>query len=206
MIPVPKRFRDLRFSQLDETSKIVVAAERWVTGYVIGDLPVGRGLALIGPPGRGKTAVACAAINELRWRLREELAAKLVDLAVGYTTFEGYLKRERRIMQLEALLRKTDDIDDVNDLRELTALQMQMRNDVDVLLIDDVGKEHTTATGYAEDEFDHLLRHRYDLGLTTLLTSNVAIKNWGQRYSAAMESFVHEAFEIVKADGVDYRK
>lgn len=130
----------------------------------------------------------------------------VTDHTIGYTTFEGYLKRERRMMTLNNRLARTEDADDLAALREIDDHHLAIRNDITVMVIDDVGKEHTTATAYAEDEFDFLLRHRFDLGLTTLLTSNIAIDQWGQRYSDAMESFIHEAFQIVKATGVDYRK
>jgi DNA replication protein DnaC len=81
-------------------------------------------------------------------------------------------------------------------------------NSVSLLVIDDLGKEHRTATGWAENTFDAVLRSRYNAGLPTIVTTNVPLKNWGEVYGEAMESFAHEAFlpiNVVSMEG-DRRK
>jgi DNA replication protein DnaC len=79
---------------------------------------------------------------------------------------------------------------------------------ISILVLDDIGKEHRTATNWAEDTFDALLRSRYNAGLPTIVTTNVPLKSWGETYGEAMESFAHEAFlpiNIVSTEG-DRRK
>jgi DNA replication protein DnaC len=67
-------------------------------------------------------------------------------------------------------------------------------NNVQVLILDDIGKEHRTATGWAENQFDAVLRARFNAGLPTIVTTNVPLKDWGSVYGEAMGSFAHEAF------------
>jgi DNA replication protein DnaC len=81
-------------------------------------------------------------------------------------------------------------------------------NNTRVFILDDLGKEHRTATGWAENTFDALLRSRFNAGLPTIVTTNVPLKNWGVVYGEPMGSFAHEAFIpiAVKAPGGDRRR
>jgi DNA replication protein DnaC len=74
-----------------------------------------------------------------------------------------------------------------------------------VLLLDDVGKEHRTKSGYAENELDVLLRLRHREGRPTLITSNVPPKDWGVIYHESMGSFIQESFTMIKMVGSDRR-
>jgi DNA replication protein DnaC len=76
-----------------------------------------------------------------------------------------------------------------------------------VFVLDDIGKEYRTASGWAENVFDELLRSRYNAGLPTIITTNVELAQW-DKYGPAMESFAHEAFVnvAVKAPRGDRRK
>jgi DNA replication protein DnaC len=78
---------------------------------------------------------------------------------------------------------------------------------VQVLVIDDLGKEHRTSSGWAENYFDHLVRSRFLMGLSTIVTTNVAIKDWGQVYGESMASFAHEALTplVIRSDKGDRR-
>lgn len=157
---------------------------------------MGRGLALLGKPGVGKTFAMCVLGNELARR----------EVQIGYTTVEGYLKRERALIDLRAKWAKSfGDVDAEEEWDSIRTLHENMRDSVTVLLIDDVGKEHTTATGYAEDEIDYLMRYRFDAALPTLITSNIPAKQWGAKYSPAMASFIKEAFVLATVSGDDMR-
>jgi DNA replication protein DnaC len=85
---------------------------------------------------------------------------------------------------------------------------MKGPDNISLLVLDDLGKEHRTASGWAENTIDAVLRSRYNAGLPTIVTTNVPLKNWGDVYGEAMGSFAHEAFipiNIVSTEG-DRRK
>ena len=86
--------------------------------------------------------------------------------------------------------------------RKIQKLLNRLRNEYDFLLIDDVGKEYRTSSNFAENEFDYLLRHRYDRGLPTLMTSNVPLDQWVETYGEAMHSFVHECVYLIDMNGL----
>jgi DNA replication protein DnaC len=65
-----------------------------------------------------------------------------------------------------------------------------------LLGLDDVGKEHKTASGFAQDEFDQLLRNRHDRGRPTVITTNGDVEKW-DIYHESMPAFVKDVFDIV---------
>jgi hypothetical protein len=170
------------------------AADEWLTQFLADDLPLGKGLALIGAPGQGKTAAARAVLNTIETS---------THLKTGFTTLDGYLKRERKMMKFNAGWERAD-VGAVHEWRTLDRQQEALRSEINVLLLDDIGREPITE--FSKDEFDFLLRHRYDLGFPTLITSNLPLYLWTRRYSDSMESFAHEAFVIVEIAEEDRRK
>jgi DNA replication protein DnaC len=81
-------------------------------------------------------------------------------------------------------------------------------NNVRVFVLDDLGKEYRTTSGWAENTFDALLRSRFNAGLPTIVTTNVELENWGGVYGEPMGSFALEAFVPVKVKALkgDRRK
>ena len=67
-------------------------------------------------------------------------------------------------------------------------------NNTRVFILDDLGKEYRTASGWSENQFDALLRSRFNAGLPTIVTTNVPKQDWGKIYGEPMGSFVNEAF------------
>ena len=68
---------------------------------------------------------------------------------------------------------------------------------VGLILAGEAGHGKTTlaaTAGWAENTFDALLRSRFNAGLPTIVTTNVAFENWGGVYGEPMGSFAHEAF------------
>lgn len=158
----------------------------------------GTGLTLLGPPGGGKTMLLSLI----------GMAAVDAKYDVLYLPLAKYVRLELNMIRWERL--DDEDVDD--DRVKLRQKLLDIRNKTEFLLLDDVGKEHVTETRFAEDEFDFLLRNRFDLALPTLMTSNLKLKRWfdiestGGRYTEAMESFLYEAAPPVEMDEVDYRK
>jgi DNA replication protein DnaC len=77
---------------------------------------------------------------------------------------------------------------------------------VRVLVLDDVGREHASLSGWQKSVLHHLLRTRYNNGLPTIVTSNVLKKEWAALYGDATASFVDEAFVPLSMDNEDLRR
>jgi DNA replication protein DnaC len=74
---------------------------------------------------------------------------------------------------------------------------------VRVLVLDDVGKEHASLSGWQKSMLHHVLRTRYNNGLPTIVTTNVELKNWSGLYGEATESFANEAFMYLNMDNIN---
>lgn len=133
----------------------------------------GQGLMFAGPPNTGKTTLAAAVLCELRRRY---------GISVYYTRFPAHI--ERKI----ALLKAGPD-SNAEEVSRWT-YSVERAEWADVVLFDDVGHEHTTGSGYAEDTLAELLRQRYDEGRPSLLTTNLSGGEWAQRYSKPLRSFM----------------
>ena len=65
------------------------------------------------------------------------------------------------------------------------------------LVIDDVGKEHSTQSGFSIDTFDLLVRSRYANGFSTTITSNLPLSRWESSYSDSMRDFTERTLRVV---------
>lgn len=151
----------------------------------------GKGLLLVGPPGRGKSYVGCAVLRSLPSKYRYRFA-----------TLKGFIRLNQRSFSEQSAWEKGYDAEAYERWRKIQKLLNRLRNEYDFLLIDDVGKEYRTSSNFAENEFDYLLRHRYDRGLPTLMTSNVPLDQWVETYGEAMHSFVHECVYLIDMNGL----
>lgn len=73
------------------------------------------------------------------------------------------------------------------------------------LVIDDLGKEHRAASGFAENKFGALLRSRVRSNKTTVITTNMDPKEFGKTYGESTSQLAKECFYPVKLDGVNMR-
>jgi DNA replication protein DnaC len=177
----------------------IAMAQAWVQAFIAGKIVENSGLGLLlhGAPGQGKTALAAVTLQEA---LRGANARSWGDTWVkDYQPFRGaHMAPYRHFPQLtqRQFNNATTEAEDYllldirGDLTTDTAVRL--------LVLDDVGKEHRTASGWAASYFEELIRTRFYNGWPTIITTNFTPEQFTEIYGESAGSFIHEAFEHVK--------
>lgn len=149
---------------VDEFRDHYVTSRRELNDYPDDPFCVGRGLFFAGLPGVGKTMLAVATIIEVyyTWPKIYPYFITMADL-------------------IEARLHYSDDPD--------AAGTMECVTQSPVLVLDDVGKEHSSKSGWSATVLDQVLRYRHNEGRPTIITTNLALPKWAG-YNESMESFI----------------
>lgn len=157
-----------------------------------GDYPddrskIGRGLMLWGKNGTRKTTLAAAIATEVQW------------LALNHNVYMT------RFSDFKDALTATYEKEDTE--RKAAAKEVLLRAHKSVLLVlDDIGQEHRTASGFTESLLHELIRKRVEAGLPTVVTTNIEPEDMLGVYGPSFDSFRKEAFEAIMMIGPDSRK
>ena len=160
----------------------------------VGSKACGRGLLLCGKPGRGKTTLALAIIQEMITKFPLESFSpsenKVLIRPCYFATFNDIIDLKGELMD--------DFTPEAENL--YNGMLGECKDDaynIRVLIIDDLGKEHASLSGWQKNLLHHVLRTRFNNGLPTIVTTNIKRDDWGGLYGDATESFAHEAFSYL---------
>jgi DNA replication protein DnaC len=178
--------------------------QKWVENFKANQNE-GLGLLIMGDPGRGKTLLAHMAADGVLDAEEVLLGVRRRDVLLALTV-QGYLDLFRRQMDCMDLVRKTGDEDAAQEYMRCQQSIEAVQTKIKVVLIDDIGKEHTTATGYAQHQIERLVRARGNRGLPTILTTNLDTVELADQYGESFLSYMLQVCSLVPVSGKDHRR
>jgi DNA replication protein DnaC len=155
---------------------------------------IGRGLWLAGPAGTGKTWLACAILNEIIINKRHADGKRLDPY---FMRIQDYFAARLRLPKL-----RDDDIEGFYLSREVANVEQSC-----VVVLDDLGKEHSNERGWSQTEINRIVRARQMDGMPTIITTNLKHSDLAERYrDPAFADFVTGAFTPVGLAGGSRRR
>ncbi len=175
---VPERFWNVKLSEIPEHLEYRDKVQKYLE-KMDEMLENGIGLFLYSDENStGKTSIAVLALKQAL-RLRR----------TAYFEESGRLKA--------ALIR-------AEEFEENIPIERRIRT-VDLLVLDDVGKEYRTESGFAENTIESVLRDRSQSMRPTILTSNLKPNKIEQVYSADLAALLRETMIPLRISGYDWR-
>lgn len=203
---IPLKYRGIgldKYEYTHESGKIALhRAKKFISGFdnhyvskkrrLAGDLPedrskIGRGILLTGSNGVRKTTLAAAIATEVQWLDP--------NFHVYMTRFSDYK---------EALTNTFEKEDSTVKQQSKEVLVRALKSTL--LVLDDIGQEHRTSSGFTESTLHELLRKRVEAGLPTVVTTNIDLEDMYGIYGKSFDSFRREAFQTSEMFGADSRK
>lgn len=122
----------------------------------------------------------------------------------GKTSLAALVAKQMRRAGLTAYFTRTDSLqEDMIEGRrynEETTVRERVR-EVDLLVLDDFGKEHKARSGFTENWIESLLRDRVQALRPTVLTTNLAPEQIKGVFSLDLANVMKEAFLTVQVPG-----
>lgn len=187
---------DFNPSDIADIQKWIVRLEKGEVIRASGNTFCGRGLLLAGKPGRGKSTVAAAVIQTLMLtadpKAFDTKEHEVLVRPCYFMTFNDIIALQGRMM---------DSPTDWEEVLYYGVLgEAHDPYNIRVLVIDDVGREHSSLSGWQKNVLHHVLRTRFNRGLPTIVTTNIMLEDWAGLYGDATASFAKEAFVYFPMD------
>lgn len=166
----------------DDNPSLATATEiiRDYTNNLYGNRQSGTGLTIIGPNGVGKTHLACTVLT----------AALAQRYHVECIEADTYLELKKQSFD--------DDEGRLNDHLRF------IRSRADFVLLDDLGREDLSDSGWSQRQLFNLVRYRWNRRKPTLITTNLTAEQMTERYSEGMPSYFMRANVNIVMDGSDW--
>lgn len=176
LMRIPRRYWAVKYVEVENDS-LRTTVEAYLKEIDV-HLDAGNGILFWGKNGRGKTSAAVILMKECRRRGAPSLFVTAEDLR-------------------KADIEKTSFHDDIT--------VMDRAREVDVLIVDDLGKEHSGASGYSKVIYENLIRVRSAHKRTTIITSNMGPKQLTERYGTSMMEVLRETVAPAHVEGENRR-
>lgn len=180
-----------------ETPSVNLESALITTQDYISNLPAmkaqGMGLVYAGQNGVGKTHLACAVMS----------AAAAAGYKIECIDLFSYVKMHLDMFRLDARLRAgyDDQIDELDGIAQhLDYIMMRAR----FLLLDDLGREHESQSGWSNGQVFGLLRYRHTRNMPTIITTNLSFDELDERYTEGLSSYLLRATIMVEMKGDDW--
>jgi len=175
-----QRFRDRTFETFVSTKENQLAFDKSIE-YAKGFVDEKKGLIYFGTVGTGKTHLSAAITNYI-------LDTHKIPVKFGSIT--------SLLNSIKATYSDGSKETEHNIIKELSS--------VDLLIIDDLGKEKPT--DWTISILYTIINNRYEDYKPTIVTTNLTINNLEKNIGEAAMSRLIEMCDFVKMNGVDYRK
>lgn len=175
---VPERFWDVTLNRIPDSMDYKAKIRKYLENI---EEMMDKGIAvyLWSPENStGKTSLAVILLKEFLRR--------------GYT---GFFEESSRLKA--ELINKTE-------FESGVSLESRIAS-VDVLVIDDIGKEYRTSSGYAENALETLIRGRAQRVKLTIMTGNLSPKQFKDIYSNDFAALLMECSIPIRVSGMDFR-
>jgi DNA replication protein DnaC len=165
-----------------------VSDKRAAAGIFPGDRStIGRGLLLVGNNGSRKSTLAATILTEVQYLSP--------SYRIFYIRFSDWKKALTDTFEKE----DSDQKDTARKILKLTEMSH-------LVVLDDIGQEHRTSSGFTESSLHELLRVRYEAARPTIVTTNVSLSKMAETYGESFDSFRYDAFDPLVIVGQDTRK
>lgn len=173
---IPERYWDVRFDAIPDTAPYKGQVARYLRD-VEDNVENGRGLFVTHPKnGTGKTGIACLIGKR----------ALLQGFTVYYTMSEAYKK---------AVVK--------NQMFDEYELVEDRARSVDLLILDDFGKEFKGDSGWIESELENLFRERAQAKKTTIATGNNTPSQIVAQFGKDLSSVLKESAYVLVVPGAE---
>lgn len=202
---IPIKFRGLRITDYEPSHRTGEAAHSAAKNFIFnfenhyispkqaaaGKLPedrsdIGKGMLFFGRNGTRKSTLATCVLTEVQY------------LSPSYKIF--YVRFSAWKKALTATFDKEDSERTVMAKKLLTRAEQ-----AHLLVLDDIGQEHRTTSGFTESELHEFLRVRYEAAKPTIVTTNIEPDLISTVYNDSFGSFQHDAFDLYPILGKDTR-